>query len=154
MVLYIDAAFVHTRRDKSVSKEVYYTILGIKEDDTREVLSVVNHPTEAATLWQMELDSLKERGVQSVGLIVSDGLTSIEKAIVKNLFICTTSTLCSTYKTKYFVCPSKNKREEIAKELLKIFVIETKKVTPVEGFKNLWKFVERCQKSYPILNLF
>ena len=47
LVLYIDATFVHTRRDKSVSKEGYYTILGIKEDGLREVLTIiVNHPTE------------------------------------------------------------------------------------------------------------
>ncbi|MDQ0477048.1 transposase, partial [Chryseobacterium sp. MDT2-18] len=46
LVLYIDATFVHTRRDKSVSKEGYYTILEIKEDGSREVLSIVNHPTE------------------------------------------------------------------------------------------------------------
>lgn len=37
LVLYIDATFVHTRRDKSVSKEGYYIILGIKEDGSREV---------------------------------------------------------------------------------------------------------------------
>ena len=81
LILYIDATFVYTRRDESVSKEGYYTILGVKEDGTREVLSIINHPTEGAILWQMELESLKERGVESVGLIVSDGLTSIENAI-------------------------------------------------------------------------
>ena len=58
LVLYIDATFVHTQRDKLVSKEGYYTILGIKEDGSREVLSIVNHPTEGATLWQLELNSL------------------------------------------------------------------------------------------------
>ncbi len=84
LVLYIDATFLHTRRDKSVSKEGYYTILGIKEDGSREVLSIVNHPTEGATLWQLELNLLQKRGVQSVGLIVSDGLASIENAIAKS----------------------------------------------------------------------
>ena len=83
LVLYIDATFVHTRRDHSVSKEGYYTILGIKEDSTREVLAVVNHPTEGALLWEQELSNLKKRGVQSVGLIVSDGLSGIENAIPK-----------------------------------------------------------------------
>jgi transposase-like protein len=84
LVLYIDATFLHTRRDKSVSKEGYYTILGIKEDGSREVLSIVNHPTEGATLWQLELNSLQKRGVQSVGLIVSDVMDSIENAITKS----------------------------------------------------------------------
>ncbi|NRT15975.1 transposase-like protein [Flavobacterium sp. 28A] len=84
LVFYIDATFVHTRREKSVSKEGYYAILGIKEDGSREFLSIVNHPTEGVLLWQQELESLKERGVQSVGLVVSDGLTSIENAIARS----------------------------------------------------------------------
>ena len=154
LVLYIDATFVHTRRDKSVSKEGYYTILGIKEDGTREVLSIVNHPTEAATLWQMELDSLKERGVQSVGLIVSDGLTSIENAIAK-AFSYAQHQLCVVHMKRNILSVfPRTKREEIAKELLEIFAIETKKNTPVEGFKNLCKFVERYQKSYASLKSF
>ena len=93
LVLYIDATFVSTRRDKNVSKEAYFSILGVKEDGTREVLSVVNHPTEGAGLWENELENLKRRGVQSVGLIVSDGLTSIENAVAK-VFTGTPHQLC------------------------------------------------------------
>jgi transposase-like protein len=33
----VDAAFIYTRRGDSVSKEGYYTILGVREDRTREV---------------------------------------------------------------------------------------------------------------------
>jgi putative transposase len=84
LVLYIDATFVHTRRDKSLRKEGNYTILDVKEDGPREVLSIVNHPTEGAILWRLELDSLQKRGVRSVGLIVSGWLASIENAIVKS----------------------------------------------------------------------
>lgn len=51
LVVYFDATFVHTRRDECVCKEGYYTLLGIKEDGSREVLSIVNHPTEGALLW-------------------------------------------------------------------------------------------------------
>ena len=84
LVVYIGATFVSTRRDKSVSKEAYYSILGIKEDGTREVLSIVNHPTEGAGLWELEFENLKKRGVESIGLIVSNGLTSIENAVAKS----------------------------------------------------------------------
>lgn len=93
LVIYIDATFVSTRRDKSVTKEAYYSILGIKEDGTREVLSVVNHPTEGSTLWQLEFQELKKRGVKSVGLTVSDGLVSIENALAK-VFPSTPHQLC------------------------------------------------------------
>ncbi len=154
LVLYIDATFVHTRRDKSVSKEGYYTILGIKEDGSREVLSIVNHPTEGARLWQMELESLKERGVESVGLVASDGLTSIENAIAKS-FPNAQHQLCVVHvKRSILSVFPRTKRLEIGKELLEVFAIETKKVTPVEAFENLSNFVMKYQKSYPSLKSF
>ena len=154
LILYIDATFVHTRRDESVSKEGYYTILGVKEDGTREVLSIVNHPTEGAILWQMELESLKERGVESVGLIVSDGLTSIENAIAKS-FPDAAHQLCVVHmKRNILAVFPHTKRLEIGKELLEVFAIETKKITPIEGFKNLCNFVEKYKGKYPSLKSF
>ncbi len=154
LVFYIDATFVHTRREKSVSKEGYYTILGIKEDGSREVLSIVNHPTEGALLWQQELESLKERGVQSVGLVVSDGLTSIENAIARS-FVNAQHQLCVVHlKRNILAVFPRTKRLEIGKELLEIFAIETKNITVVEAFENLCKFVEKYKKSYPSLKSF
>ena len=44
LAVYIDATFCSTRRDGSVSKEAYYTMLGLLPDGSREVLTVVNHP--------------------------------------------------------------------------------------------------------------
>ena len=58
--------FHATRRDKQVSKEAYHTILGVLEDGSREVLSVVNHPSEGAICWKEELEALKERGVAQI----------------------------------------------------------------------------------------
>ena len=72
-ILYIDATYVLTRRDESVSNEAYYTVLGVKEDRTREVLTVVNFPTESATNWKDVFEDLKERGGAVVDLLVCDG---------------------------------------------------------------------------------
>ena len=51
--------------DQQVSKEAYYTILGVLElgvleDGSREVLTIVNYPTEGALCWKEVLNSLKE----------------------------------------------------------------------------------------------
>ena len=80
-ILYIDATYVLTRRDESVSNEAYYTVLGVKEDRTREVLTVVNFPTESATNWKDVFEGLKERGVAVVDLLVCDGLSGIENTL-------------------------------------------------------------------------
>lgn len=149
LVFYIDATFVHTRRDHSVSKEGYYTILGVKEDSTREVLAVVNHPTEGALLWKQELESLKKRGVQSVGLIVSDGLSGIENAIPK-AFPQTRHQLCIVHfkRNLLAIFPTKLK-EEIAQELKSIFPIDDESITPIEAFGKLRIFVSCWESKYP-----
>src|SRR5699024_4518842 len=75
------ATYVLTRRDDSVSNEAYYTVLGVKEDRTREVLAVVNFPTESATNWKDVFEDLKERGVAVIDLLVCDGLPGIENVL-------------------------------------------------------------------------
>jgi len=154
LVIYIDATFVHTRRDKSVNKEGYFTILGIKEDGTREVLSIVNHPTEGALLWQQEMENLKARGVKSVGLVVSDGLTSIENATPK-VFPNAKHQLCVVhFKRNILAAFPKTKKQEIADELKDVFEIETTNTPPLEAFEKLCRFVEKWQKKYPSLKTF
>ncbi|MGL5112531.1 MAG: IS256 family transposase [Flavobacterium sp.] len=154
LVLYIDATFVHTRRDRSVSKEGYFTILGIKEDGSREVLTIVNHPTEGALLWQQELESLKDRGVKSVGLVVSDGLTSIENATSK-VFPTAKHQLCVVhFKRNVLSVFPRIKRAEVAEDLKEVFEIETTKLIPIDAFEKLIIFVDKWIKQYPSLKSF
>ena len=61
--IYIDAHYNSVKRDKKISKEAFYVVLGVKEDFTREVLTVVNLPTESSTLWKEVFVSLKIRGL-------------------------------------------------------------------------------------------
>ena len=151
LVIYFDATFVHTRRDKSVSKEGYYTLLGIKEDGTREVLSVVNHPTEGALLWEHEFEALKDRGVESVGLFVSDALPGVEDA-VKRVYHSSKHQFCGVHLKRAILSLFPNKeKENIAKELNDVIQLETKKLTPLEGFKKLCSFVDKHIKKYPSL---
>ncbi|MEG2070929.1 MAG: transposase, partial [Bacteroidales bacterium] len=77
----ICATFIPTRRIDSVSKEAYFTILGVKREMTREVISVVNHPTESPSFWHDIFKDLKYRGVQEIDLVLSDGLQGIETVI-------------------------------------------------------------------------
>ena len=81
--------------DQQVSKEAYYTILGVLGDGSREVLTIVNYPTEGALCWKEVLNSLKERGVEQIDLVISDALQGIENAVCSafpqpacNQFLC------------------------------------------------------------------
>lgn len=154
LVLYIDAIFVHTRRDQCVSKEGYYNILGVKEDGSREVLAIVNHPTEGALSWAFELEQLKERGVKSVGLIVSDGLSGIENTIPK-VFPNTKHQLCVVHAKRNILNTFPRKlRAEVALELKEVFEIETDQSSPIKGFEKLCSFVKKWSNKYPSLKSF
>ena len=51
------------------------------EDGSREVLSIVNHPTEGAICWKGEFEALKERGVTQIDIVTSNALQGIENAV-------------------------------------------------------------------------
>ena len=151
LVIYIDATFVSTRRDQTVTKEAYYSILGIKEDGSREVLSVVNHPTEGAGLWQIEFEELKNRGVQSVGLVVSDGLISIENAFAK-VFPGTPHQLCVVHFKRNITTLFPYKlRTQVNDELKEVFRLETSTDNPIDGFNRLQTFINNWESKYPAL---
>lgn len=151
LAVYIDATFVSTRRDKSVTKEAYYSVLGIKEDGSREVLSAVNHPTEGAGLWELEFEVLKNRGVKSIGLIISDGLISIENACAK-VFPGTPHQLCVVHFKRNITALFPYKlRAQVNEELKEVFRLETSTDTPIDGFNRLQTFVSSWESKYPTL---
>ena len=79
--VYIDAN-IATRRDRQVSKEACHAILGVLEDGSREVSSVVNHPGKGAVCWKEEFEALEEQGVVAqIDLVVSDALQGTGNAV-------------------------------------------------------------------------
>ena len=50
------------RRYVMVRKEAFYTVLGVRPDRTREVLSLINAPTESSKGWQQIVQQLYQRG--------------------------------------------------------------------------------------------
>lgn len=59
----------------------YYTMLGLFPDGSRVVLCLVNHPTEGALNWELELNALKEKGIGQIDLIISDVLQGIVRGL-------------------------------------------------------------------------
>ena len=130
LVLYIDATYVPTRRDRSISQEAYYSILGLLPDGRREVLSVVHHPEEGALCWEMELEAFKERGVEAVDLIVYDGLTGIENA-VKRAF---PRALHQLFKCNALGMVAEKERAQLKADLDAVFLMENTDMMPIEAY--------------------
>ena len=151
LAVYIDATFCSTRRDGNVSKEAYYTMLGLLPDGNREVLTVVNHPTEGAIAWEMELEVLKERGVEQIDLIVSDALSGIENAVC-SAFPTALHQLCVVhFKRKVLNTVSTKDKAEVGEELKALFPVEHTNMTPLAAYEKLRTFARRWGKKYPSL---
>jgi transposase-like protein len=85
LAVYIDGLHVKLKRDGVYQNECFYIILGLKEDYTREIIAIVNLPSESSTGWKTVFTELKERGLKTIGIIVSDGLKGLESIIAEEL---------------------------------------------------------------------
>jgi Transposase, Mutator family len=80
-IVFIDAVHFSVRDDGIIRKLAAYVVLGINEDGMKEVLSIVVGENESSKYWLSVLNSLKNRGVQDILILCSDGLTGIKEAI-------------------------------------------------------------------------
>ncbi|WP_326716335.1 IS256 family transposase [Vagococcus jeotgali] len=79
-VIFMDATHIPLKR-QTVSKEAVYIVIGIRLDGTKEVLGFTIAPTESAYVWKEILQDLKDRGLEEVLLVVTDGLSGIHDSI-------------------------------------------------------------------------
>ena len=150
-IIYIDVTYVLTRRDDSVSNEAYYTVLGVKEDRTREVLAVVNFPTESATNWKDVFEDLKERGVGVIDLLVCDGLPGIEN-VQADTFPKADLLLCTVHLKRNIAGKVKPRdKKQVMEELKQVRAPDQWEISPEKAFEKFKEFIARWQKSYPVL---
>jgi putative transposase len=134
-----------------VSKEAYYTILGVKSDRTREVLGVVNFPTESATGWEEVHRVLQKRGVKRVGLIVADGLSGLETATAR-VFPGVPFQKCVIHLERNVLSRIKPAdKKAVGEDLREVFVTDKKDDSPDKGWKRWEDFVDTWKKRYPSL---
>jgi len=148
-MLMIDATFIHTRRVDNVSKEGYYTILGVREDRTREVLAIVNFPTESANAWESVFDGLVKRGMQETGLVVCDSLSAIETAIWRyfpeaNVQLCTVHLQRNVQK---HVKPKD--KAAVSDDFKEVFRVGDRHDNSKQGWARWVEFCHKWGKYYP-----
>ena len=94
--LMIDATYLPVRRGDSVSKEAFFVVMSLDADGRRDIVGVYNNPTEGSGIWNAFFEDLKSRGLEKVGLIVSDGLNNIEE-VAERHFSGVEVQLCSVH---------------------------------------------------------
>ena len=81
--LLCDATYVKARVGGRVVSRAVVVATGVAEDASREVLGISIGDSEDAAFWTEFLQSLRERGLQGVQLVISDSHLGLKAAITK-----------------------------------------------------------------------
>ena len=147
-VIFCDALYITLKRGDSYSKEAVHIMYGVREDNKRELLHLEVNPTEGASSWGECLESIKNRGVERVDLIVADGLTGLENEIHR-VFPGSLFQKCVVHKMRNILNKVRPKeKEEVAKDLKEVFDNFEKDSSLAAANIKLDKFVDKWKKSY------
>ncbi len=147
LAVYIDAIHLKVRRG-TVSSEAFYIIMGVKTDYTREVMAIVNIPSESASGWKDVLMELNQRGVKRIGLIISDNLTALD-TVVSLVYKNTEHQKCVVHLKRNILNKVASKhKEEVAADLKEVFNLDDHQDNIINAFKRLISFSNKWKKKY------
>ena len=117
------------------------------EDGSREVLTIVNYPTEGALCWKEVLNRLKGRGVEQIDLVVSDALQGIENAVC-SAFPQAAHQFCVAHVKRQILNSVSHKDKPIVnQELNEVFTLENKERKSLQGYEHFITFVNQWEKK-------
>ena len=80
-LVFFDAIRVKIRDSGVVRNKAVYLALGVKPDGTKDILGLWIEQTEGAKFWLKIMNELKNRGIEDVLIVVTDGLKGFPEAI-------------------------------------------------------------------------
>ena len=144
-IVFIDAVHFSVRDDGVIRKLAAYVVLGINEDGKKEVLTIVIGENESSKYWLSVLNSLKNRGVQDILILCSDGLTGMKDAIA-TAFPMTEQQRCIVHMVRNTLKYVANKdMKAFAKDLKTIYTSPDEK----NALKQLETETEKWEPLYP-----
>jgi len=153
--IFCDCIFITVRRGDGYSNEAVYIAYGVKNDNTRELLTLEVNPTESSTIWGELFDDLKnKRGIEKVDLIVADGLTGLENE-VHRVFPMADFQKCAVHKIRSILNKTRPKdKREMADDLKELFDNFSENSTAKTAEAKLNLFLEKWKIKYPNINRF
>ena len=144
-IVFIDAVHFSVHDDGVIRKLAAYVVLGINEDGKKEVLTIVIGENESSKYWLSVLNSLKNRGVQDILILCSDGLTGMKDAIA-TAFPMTEQQRCIVHMVRNTLKYVANKdMKAFAKDLKTIYTSPDEK----NALKQLETVTEKWEPLYP-----
>lgn len=139
-IVFIDAIHFSVREDSVVKKVAAYVVLGIDLEGKKEVLSLVIGENESSKYWLSVLNSLKNRGVQDILILCSDGLTGIREAI--------TAAYPNTEQQRCMVHMVRNTLKYVANKDMKPFAKDLKTIYTAPDEKAALEQVDRVTEKW------
>ena len=139
-IVFIDAVHFSVRDNGQIRKLAAYVVLGINEDGKKEVLSIVVGENESSKYWLSVLNSLKNRGVQDILILCSDGLTGIKDAI--------STAFPKTEQQRCIVHMVRNTLKYVANKDMKTFAKDLKTIYTAASEETARKQLETVTKKW------
>lgn len=123
VVMFIDAIHLKVRRHNSVMTIALYVVYGIQTNGQREIIALYpGQGAESASEWGRCLADLKNRGLEDVLIVCSDGLSGL-KSVLEETFPLARIQRCVVHKVRncFKLIDSKDSRE-VLKQLKGVYL--------------------------------
>lgn len=150
--LVIDATYLPVRRGDSVSKEAFFVVMALDKEGRRDILGVYNNPTEGSGIWGEFFEDIKSRGLEELGLIISDGLNNIEE-VAQEHFSDVDVQLCTVHLQRELTRKIRPRdKPAFSEDLREVFSKESSQRSPSDGLVSFRAFARRWGRQYPFLS--
>lgn len=143
---YADCLYVPIKDELTSDKKAIYVIIGVDVQGFKEILGMWIDNTESATFWTSVFEDLKNRGVQDILYVSSDGIAGFKNSL-ERVFPKTNAQRCVVHLVRnlYSICPKKEAKDIIA-DFKKIYTSSNLE----EAELQLDLFCEKYQKQKKI----
>ena len=144
-IVFIDATHFSVRANGVVTKKAVYVLLAINKEGKKEVIGIYVGENESAKVWAGILNDLRNRGIEDILIICSDGLTGITEAI-NATYPNADYQRCIVHQIRNSMkfVPYKD-RKELANDLKCVYTAPNEEL----GYQELIRLDEKWSKKYP-----
>lgn len=146
---YADCLYIPIKDDITTSKKAVYSIIGIDVYGYKEILGLWIDNSESGSFWSNVFEDLKERGVQDILYMSSDGIAGF-KGSLERVFPRTQSQRCVVHLVRniYSLCPRKEAKQIIG-DYKKIYTATSldEAMIELESFENKYAKYQKIIKK-------
>ncbi len=144
-ILYVDALYEKVRVDHCIQSTAIMVVAAIDENGKRDILAVEAMPDESGPSYSWLFQRLKERGLRTPKLVVSDAASGLVSAITEH-FTGAKWQRCKVHFMRNILAHvTKKGKDEFAKEL-KVIWLAPNRATALARAK---EFSDKYRKRYP-----